>query len=301
MTPPLEVSSNSGSGGEGSYRHSPEGSEHSSDSCPTKQTILSLRKILDTHNPPAKPRSDDWTLISKPPSLLQQPLKAGLPAEAGTSTATASISKLFTRGVHSHEGSVTRIRNDEQKYSSFKGKGKASANNSATPSVPTTPTTANHVATPALNSKPNFSMSFPELLTSGVALALGASSPLSSKAPSGTSTPATPGHAKRISFAELPEGTQGTGPERRSKKSKGKQKASSRRSGNEGLRKSNKRRSGSDEEGDEPKGWLGWLIGVSGADSGRSDKVDERLGKNWGSVNSASRGPAFGGLDEWGM
>ncbi|KAE9410097.1 hypothetical protein BT96DRAFT_468297 [Gymnopus androsaceus JB14] len=294
MTPPLE--------GSGESRSSLEGSGHSSDSFPTKQTILSLRKILDTHNPPAKPPSDDWTLISKPPRLLQQPLKTGLPAEAGTSTATASISKLFTRGVHSHEGSVTRIRTDEQKYSSFKGKGKSSANNTSVPPTPTTPTP---VSTPALNNKMNFSMSFPEFLSTGVALALGGPSPLSSKPSSGTSTPATPGHSKRISFAELPEGTQGTGPERRSKKRKGKQRASSRRSGNDSLkgsRKSGKRHSGSDEDGDEPKGWLGWLIGVSGVDSGRSDKIDERLGKSWGNLNSASRGPGYGGgLDEWGM
>lgn len=284
MTPPLEVS---GSGGEGEGRSSMEGSVESSDSCPTKQTILSLRKILDTHQP-LKPSPEDWTLISKPPLLLRQSMKVGLPVEAGTSTATASISKLFTRGIHSHEGSVTRQRFDDQRQSSFKGKGKASA----TEDTPGTPTTVTPVDTPT---RMSFSKSIPELLGNSVALALRASSPLSSKASSGYSTPLTPGHSKRISFAELPEGTQGIGPERTSRKHRGKHRASSSRSGGS---KSSRRRSGlgSEDESDEPKGWLGWLIGVSAAETGRPDKVDERLGKGWANLNTTSRG-----FDEWGI
>ncbi|KIK67904.1 hypothetical protein GYMLUDRAFT_92567 [Collybiopsis luxurians FD-317 M1] len=299
MTPPMEAS---GSGGEGTGRASSEPgeeSENSSDSCPTKQTILSLRKILDA-NPPAEPSHNDWTLISKPPRLLQQSLKVGIPVEAGTSTATASISKLFTQGVHSHEGSVTRHRNGEQRMSSFKGKGKASASNSAVPSAPATPPIISPASTP---SRMNFGKSLPDFLSSSVALALGASSPLSSKPSSGSSTPVTPGHSKRISFAELPEGTQGTGPQRQSKKRKGKQTTLSRQSGirNAKARASRKRNTG-DDEGDESKGWLGWLIGISGVDNGRSDKPDDRLGKVWGGYGLASRGPGYGnGLDEWGI
>ncbi|KAJ3788731.1 hypothetical protein GGU10DRAFT_345570 [Lentinula aff. detonsa] len=297
MTPPLELSSNSGSGGEGDYMEPREGSEDSSDSCPTKQTILSLRKILDTHSLPEKHSPDDWTLISKPPLLLQQSMKVGVPVEAGTSTATASISKLFTRGVHSHEGSVTR-RYDEQRQSSFKGKGKASATSSVASSVPPTPTTMSPapVLTP---SKMSFDH-IPKLLSSSVALALGASSPLSSTPSSGTSTPATPGHAKRISFAKLPEGTQGTGSERKSsRRRKGKQKPSDRRFGNGSGGASYRRQNGYDEEVDEPKGWLGWLINVAGVDTGRPDKIDDRLGKGWGS--SASRVSGYAGMDEWGI
>ncbi|KAJ3921882.1 hypothetical protein F5877DRAFT_75832 [Lentinula edodes] len=290
MTPPLEVSSNSGSGGEGNCSERREGSEGSSDSCPTKQTILSLRKILDTHSPPEKLSSDDWTLISKPPLLLQQSSKAGVPVEAGTSNATASISKLFTRGVHSHEGSVTR-RFDEQRQSSFKGKGKATSTDSAASSAPSTPITTSRVPTLTPN-KMSFD-NIPKLLGT---LALGASSPLSSTPSSGASTPATPSHLKRISFAELPEGTQGTGSNRKSRKRKGKQKASGSRLSNGGA--SYTKQSGSDDEGDEPRGWLRWLINAAGADSGRPDKIDERLGKGWG---SASRGPGYGGMDEWGI
>ncbi|KAJ4001869.1 hypothetical protein F5050DRAFT_1802944 [Lentinula boryana] len=297
MTPPLELSSNSGSGGEGDCTERREGSEDSSDSCPTKQTILSLRKILDTHSLPETHSSDDWTLISKPPLLLQQSMKVGAPVEAGTSTATASISKLFTRGVHSHEGSVTR-RYDEQRQSSFKGKGKASTTGSVASSVPPTPTTMS----PAPVLTPN-KMSFdhiPKLLSSSVALALGASSPLSSTPSSGTSTPATPGHAKRISFAKLPEGTQGTGSERKSsRRRKGKQKPSDHRFGNGSGGASYRRQNGYDEEVDEPKGWLGWLINVAGVDTGRPEKIDDRSGKGWGS--SASRVSGYAGMDEWGI
>ncbi|KAJ4479388.1 hypothetical protein J3R30DRAFT_3477899 [Lentinula aciculospora] len=294
MTPPLEVSSNSGSGGEGDCMEPREGSEDSSDSCPTKQTILSLRKILDT-NPPPKSSSDDWTLISKPPLLLQQSTKVGVPVEAGTSTATASISKLFTRGVHSHEGSVTR-QYDEQRQSSFKGKGRARMTDSAASSAPPTPTTMS--PTPALTpSKMSFE-NIPKFLSTSVALALGASSPLSSKSSSGASTPATLSHSKRISFAELPEGTQGKGSERKSRRRKGKQKASSSRLNN-GSGRTSYKGNGSDDEADEPQGWLAWLINAAGADNGRPDKIDDRLGKGWGS--STSRGPGYGGIDEWGI
>ncbi|KAJ3859563.1 hypothetical protein EV359DRAFT_86261 [Lentinula novae-zelandiae] len=296
MTPPLEVSSNSGSGGEGNCSERREESDGSSDSCPTKQTILSLRKILDTHIPPEKLSSDDWTLISKPPLLLQQSSKAGVPVEAGTSNATASISKLFTRGVHSHEGSVTR-RYDEQRQSSFKGKGKATSTDSAASSAPSTPITTSRGPTLTPN-KMSFD-NIPKLLGTSVALALGASSPLSSTPSSGASTPATPSHLKRISFAELPEGTQGTGSNRKSRQRKGKQKASGSRISNRNGGASYRKQSESDDdEGDEPKGWLRWLINAAGVDSGRPDKIDERLGKGWG---SASRGPGYGGIDEWGI
>ncbi|KAF5382950.1 hypothetical protein D9757_006309 [Collybiopsis confluens] len=272
-----------------------DGDDSSSDSCPTKQTIRSLRKILDA-NPLAK--HDDWTLISKPPRLLQQPLKISTPLEAGTSTATASISRLFTRGLHSHEGSVTRQGMGDQRTSSFKAK--ASTNNSAAPSMPVTPTTISPAPTPTAM---KFSSSLPSLLSTGVSLALKASSPLSSRPSSGTSTPATPGNSKRISFAQLPEGTQGIGPERKSKRRKGKQKVSIDRAGNRHAQNGSSRPHKTvDDEGGERKGWLGWLIGVSGADSGHSEKADDRLSRGWGGMGPASRNPGYGGgFDEWGI
>ncbi|GLB34203.1 hypothetical protein LshimejAT787_0110870 [Lyophyllum shimeji] len=76
MTPPTEESSSS-----------------SSETCTTKRTILSLRRILDEQPAPV-PRA-----VRPPPFLL--PRTPAPVAEAETSTATASISRLFTKAKHS--------------------------------------------------------------------------------------------------------------------------------------------------------------------------------------------------------
>jgi hypothetical protein len=74
MTPPTEESS-------------------SSDGCPAKRTIQCLRKILDEQPPPPEPPR------LRPPAFLPR-TPAPVP-DAGTSTATASISQLFTKAKHS--------------------------------------------------------------------------------------------------------------------------------------------------------------------------------------------------------
>ncbi|KAJ7593399.1 hypothetical protein C8J56DRAFT_930999 [Mycena floridula] len=70
-------------------------SSSSSDGVTAKQTISALRKILDEQPPPPPHPS---TLIHKrpPPSLLTAPS----PPEASTSTATASVSRLFRKPTH---------------------------------------------------------------------------------------------------------------------------------------------------------------------------------------------------------
>jgi hypothetical protein len=74
LTPPTEESSSSESG-------------------PAKLTIQSLRKILDEQpQPPEPPRL-------RPPAFL--PRTPAPVAQAGTSTATASVSRLFTKAKHS--------------------------------------------------------------------------------------------------------------------------------------------------------------------------------------------------------
>ncbi|KAK0190425.1 hypothetical protein F5146DRAFT_931364 [Armillaria mellea] len=78
MTPPIEESSPSSS---------------SSDGCPAKQTVKCLRKILDEQPPPPRPEP------KKAPRFM--PISPAPLAEAGTSTATASISRLFTKAIHS--------------------------------------------------------------------------------------------------------------------------------------------------------------------------------------------------------
>ncbi|PBK93883.1 hypothetical protein ARMGADRAFT_1029753 [Armillaria gallica] len=75
MTPTIEESSPSSS---------------SSDGCPAKQTVKCLRKILYEQPPPPPKKAPRFMPISPAPL-----------AEAGTSTATASISRLFTKAIHS--------------------------------------------------------------------------------------------------------------------------------------------------------------------------------------------------------
>lgn len=152
MTPPIEELSTA--------------SSDSSDHPTGYRTVQSLRKILDEQPPPnsinSPPRKDRKQ--SRSPNFMPvTPVPAPV---AGTSTATASISRLFTKGRHS---SSTRPPSPPT-HSSLK-----------VPSVPSTP-----------RSSPSTG-SLSDMFGNGVAKVLG------SNPPSGLSTP------KRISFAELPE------------------------------------------------------------------------------------------------
>ena len=70
----------------------PPTEESSSEGVPAKRTIQSLRKILDEQPPPQPPRL-------RPPAFL--PRTPAPVAESSTSTATASVSRLFTKSKHS--------------------------------------------------------------------------------------------------------------------------------------------------------------------------------------------------------
>ncbi|KAH7887508.1 hypothetical protein F5I97DRAFT_838358 [Phlebopus sp. FC_14] len=154
MTPPIEELSVSSS-------ESTSSSDH-----PTGyRTVQSLRKILDEHpsslsvntfprHSPKYPRTPTFLPVSPPPGAV-----------TGTSTATASISRLFTKNRHS----MSTRPPSPPVHSSLKR------------SVPPTPVPSPSTA------------SLPDLPDNGAARNLG------SGTASGTSTP------KRISFAELPE------------------------------------------------------------------------------------------------
>ncbi|KAG0709906.1 hypothetical protein DFH29DRAFT_886398 [Suillus ampliporus] len=181
MTPPIEELSTA--------------SSDSSDHPTGYRTVQSLRKILDEQassisvnslprKDPKKNRSPAFMPVTPSPAPI-----------AGTSTATASISRLFTKGRHS---SSTRPPSPPR-HSSLKVR-----------SVPPTP-----------RSSPSTG-SLSDMFGNGVAKVLG------NDPPSGVSTP------KRISFAELPESYASTRPgpskltenrKNRSRKRKGKDEA----------------------------------------------------------------------------
>lgn len=80
LTPPIEEQSASSS---------------SSDGCPAKLTVQSLHKILDSQPPPLQPVPS--LAVPRPRFLPRSPPPK---AESGTSTATASVSRLFTKSIH---------------------------------------------------------------------------------------------------------------------------------------------------------------------------------------------------------
>lgn len=150
MTPTIEESSPSASS--------------SSDGCPAKQTVRCLRKILDEQPPAPKPEP------KKAPRFM--PISPAPLAEAGTSTATASISRLFTKAIHSSSARPP----SPPRHSALK----QSSSSNTTPRPSPTPTPS--------------ALSIPDLLGR------------TASSSSGRSTP------KRISFAELPESYAGTRP-----------------------------------------------------------------------------------------
>ncbi|KAK7470134.1 hypothetical protein VKT23_001573 [Stygiomarasmius scandens] len=104
-----------------------EESSSSSDSYSAKQTISALRKILIEQSPPPPPPP---AVVKRPPPSLMR-IKTAPPAEAGTSTATASISRLFTKSTHT---SSTRPPSPPR-ISSMKGKGRSTPSHSRGGSV----------------------------------------------------------------------------------------------------------------------------------------------------------------------
>ena len=200
MTPPVEESSSS------------------SDSCVAKRTVQCLRKILDDQTilQPTNGTSNSsiyQARLRAPQFLPRTPAPV---AEASTSTATASISRLLTKGTHS---SSTRPPSPPRQ-SAMKRSGASSTSLSLVPPTPT------------------LTLSFPEM----VAKVLGGGSTPSS----GMSTP-----SKRISFAELPESYASTRPSGRNSSSKSKDKQKRRK-----QKKGRGKEQSSPERGGWLNGWL---------------------------------------------
>ena len=239
MTPPVEESSSS------------------SDSCVAKRTVQSLRKILDdqaslqtnTQTTEALSPSISVTRLRAPPFLPRSPAPV---AEAGTSTATASISRLLTKGKHS---SSTRPPSPPLQSAM---KRSPSSSTSLSPAISTpTPSNSNSIV------KSPSALNFPEM----VVKALGGST-----SSSGMSTP-----SKRISFAELPESYSSTRPSGSSSKFKDKRSRKKRKSG----------RGGKDQSSLEKTGWwAGWLTtGISthglAMSLARQERLEDRITRNW--------------------
>ncbi|KAF9534579.1 hypothetical protein CPB83DRAFT_842548 [Crepidotus variabilis] len=270
MTPPTEESSSS------------------SDGCVAKLTVQSLKKILDDQPVPQSKASSRSSSISgiggglmAPKFMPRTPVR--LP-EAGTSTATASVSRLFTKGTHS---SSTRApsppRLSAMKHS--RNNSHAQLNNGS--SAPSTPSsTSQTLIVPSnLNTSSSTPSPSPTVLSipDMVSKVIGRVSPASS----GRSTP-----SKRISFAELPESYASTRPGGGSSKFKEKH--------NKRRRKHSTSRGGrysTDGELDiSPPRWWG-LGGLSMALARQEERMEDRMTRNWGGrMGSTGMG---GGLDEW--
>ena len=255
MTPPVEEPSSS------------------SDSCVAKRTVQSLRKILDDQTALQPNGQDNGSLyrsrLRAPPFLPRSPAPV---AEAGTSTATASISRLLTKGTHS---SSTRAPSPPRQSAMKRSPSSSTSLNSVTPTPPNA--TFNTPLT----------LSFPEVV---VKVLGGGSTPSS-----GMSTP-----SKRISFAELPESYASTRPNDGSS-SKFKDKHSRRKRKNTKLGGGRGRQEQSSPE--RTGWWNGWLTtgganvhGFSMTLARQEERMEERTGRNWG----GRMGAGFSSnLDDW--
>lgn len=261
MTPPVEESSSS------------------SDNCVAKLTIQSLRKILHDQST-LRPNGQDNEILRSsiyrshlraPPFLPRTPPPV---AEAGTSTATASISRLLTKGTHS---SSTRPPSPPRQ-SAMK---RSPSYSTSLSSVPPTPTST--LPNSNLNTPPP--LSFPEV----VVKVLGGGSTSSS----GMSTP-----SKRISFAELPESYASTKPSgSTSARFKVKHNPKTRKNGGGG-------RGGKEQSSPERTGWWnGWLTTGSSDAHGltmtlarQEERIEDRTSRNWGGRMGIG---VSNNLDDW--
>ena len=260
MTPPVEESS-------------------SSDSCMAKRTVQSLRKILD-EQPPAPRLGLSGGKLKVPKFMPRTP--APVP-EAGTSNATASISRLFTKGTHS---SSTRAPSPKQSAM------KHSRNNSG---APPTPTSEPHLTISASSKSPSpATLNIPNMVS--MVLAGHKSASASS---SGRSTP-----NKRISFAELPESYASTRPPGSSrfqeKHNRRKRKSAT---GKKGIANGSTTTT-TTTDGSGPRWWLGagtgfgfgGLGGLNMSLARQEERMEDRMTRGWAgrmNVGFAS------GFDEW--
>jgi hypothetical protein len=246
-------------------------SSSSSDTHPCGyRTMQSLRKILDeqpqqlpvTANGDSRRQTASPSVTSlqryRPPTLL---VTHSVPSSS-TSSATASISRLFTKAIHS---SSTRPPSPPR-HSSMKRR-----------SRPGTPP----ISPPAR--RPPGALSVPDLLNVSVVKALGGSS-----SSSGRSTP------KRISFAELPESYASSRPPGSLSKFKGKKSRQNTSGSGSEASKTVAQGSGGGRT------WLmEWLIGAAhgyglSASSSRDQRSEDRTSRSW-----ASRAGMGAGLEDW--
>ncbi|KAJ7167713.1 hypothetical protein C8R46DRAFT_1191781 [Mycena filopes] len=218
------------------------GGERRQGGCRAREARSALRKILDEAPKPPPPPKRQFLPRSPPP----------LP-HAAPSTATASVSRLFSKG---GRHSVTTKPDGARVVGIMKVGGSASGSRPETPSTPLPPT--------PLLEPPGSSASAGGSASGWGAVGQSAFWPLRSRPPSGASTPASAsgaGHSKRISFAELPESwaaSEGRSPSSRSVKSRSKSKSKAKSKSGKG-----KGRAGEDEGGGSEEGWLAWLVGGS--------------------------------------
>ncbi|KAL0576161.1 hypothetical protein V5O48_005802 [Marasmius crinis-equi] len=307
MTPPIEGLSSSSHSSSTSCSSDeetvgPDGQRRRRGPC-AKRTVLELRRILDEQPAPQPPQPEaNFEIILRPPALLKKVGGTGTTVEAGTSNATASVSRLLTKNKHS---SSTRPPSPPRQ-SALKGR-----------SIPGTPTTpmepptsvaieaavqAAQVTAAAATTSPKSDLAsgagsafrIPTIITSFARNALGngkgkgkgkevattVRGPIASSQPgSGASTP------KRISFAELPESHRSGNSRLRSRKSK---------SGH------GRKRSLSDSDERDDDGWLGWLMGGT-ASTLRHDRMEDRFDRPWsnGPGRMMGGGGYSSGIDEW--
>ena len=244
MTPPVEESSSS------------------SDTCGAKRTIQSLRKILDDQAT-LQPNDQDNGVSSSsiyrshlraPPFLPRTPAPV---AEAGTSTATASISRLLTKGTHS---SSTRPPSPPRQSAMKRSPPSSTPLSSVPPSPTSTRTNSN---SPALS----FSEAVVKVLGGG------------STSNSGMSTP-----SRRISFAELPESYASTKPNgSTSTRFKDKHNRKKRKNGGGG-------RGGKEQSSSERTGWWNGFLTTGGSNvhgltmdlARQEERMEDRTSRNWG-------------------
>ena len=281
MTPPVEESSSS-----------------SSDSCVAKRTVQSLRKILDEQ---PQPIDQVTAFLSrdrlKPPKFMPR-TPAPVP-EAGTSTATASISRLFTKGTHS---SSTHAPLPPRQSAMKNSKSQSSSSIPETPSfnaemslvASTTPSVSSAMSASTPTSSKISSVSIPDMV-SKVLSARAAASVSASASSSGRSTP-----NKRISFAELPESYASTRPG-----GPGSSKFNEKHSRRKRISKTKDDSGGEASEGgfSRSRWWLGVVGGGLSSSSNNNnslarqeERMEDRMTRGWAGRMGVG---LFGGLDEW--
>ncbi|KAJ7771061.1 hypothetical protein DFH07DRAFT_953680 [Mycena maculata] len=274
-------SSSSGNGDEGCQGKGKEreGCGKGKGRCRAKAARSALRKILDEAPkpppPPPRPRKE-FHPRSPPPA-----------AHAAASTATASVSRLFSRG-----GRHSVTRGDEE------GRGVVGIMKGTRAPTPGASTSAAGAAEGG-NGNGGMSVTAPPTPTWGSALGF------FPRGGSGASTPATPASGKRISFAELPESYAGSRPgSRLGSARRSKSKSKSRKGKGKGKGKACE---GSEEGEEEGSGWFAWLVGGSSSSSGYASAngyssasgyasdVGERERDRLG-VGGGTRGSVWGGM-----